>query len=384
MAGGGARQGGAAAPQPDPALLQGLDALQEAQRRLKQEIWQPKEWLEQERAAAAAEARRIAARAEAEAAGAAITRLERIRRVRPLLAEADEARAWLAANPGAPVLDAALAPRFRAARETRALAMAELESAERQRRGLAEQLGAVVPDGALLAEAEPIARLAEELGAAERAAAGLPRLEAALADAEARIRGLLRQIGADHSPAEAAALLPATPDSVAARGLIGAAEGAATAVAKAAERVAVLRHRLAEAQAALATLPPMARRLGCNGCCGRSARPASRPRPPSPPRPRSRQPGPWWRRRWPARRPGRARRRCCARCPSRRSRPSSGRRRPWRRRRRGGERRPRRGTRRWPMPRMRRAVWRNCRPAPPCRRMARCRGRVGTATRAGG
>jgi uncharacterized protein YhaN len=236
-------------------FYKGLDALQEAQRRLKQEIWQPKEWLEQERTAAAAEARRIAARAEAEAAGAAITRLERIRRVRPLLAEADEARAWLAANPGAPALDAALAPRFRTAREKLALATAALEAAERQRRGLAEQLGAVVPDGALLAEAEPIARLAEELGAAERAAAGLPRLEAALADAEARIRGLLRQIGADHPPAEAAALLPATPDSVAARGLIGAAEGAATAVAKAAERVEVLRRRLTEARAALASLP---------------------------------------------------------------------------------------------------------------------------------
>ncbi|MCO6418738.1 AAA family ATPase, partial [Siccirubricoccus sp. KC 17139] len=239
-------------------FYQGLEGLQTAQRTLKQELWRPEEFLAQEKALAAAEAGLAAAREKGRGAAAEILRLERIRAVRPWLAAAEAARGWLAAHPDAPALGAELAPRFQTLRGQLSRAATEHEAALRRRETLAGQLASLLGAPALLAEAERIGLLAEELAGAERAERELPRLEAAQAEAAAALARLLRQLGAEVPPAEAARLIPARAELAAARQLGGAAAGLATALEEAASRQAAAGPRLEAARKALAALPPPA------------------------------------------------------------------------------------------------------------------------------
>jgi uncharacterized protein YhaN len=175
-----------------------------ARRRGEASLLRPEQWHKHERDLDAAERRRAEQNRIADLESAEIARLERVRRIVPWLAARDAAEAWLRANPGAPVLDAAaLAPRLTEARVAIVIAsqraLREQETVDR----LAEQIGGIVVDDLLLGEAGEIERLSEATGAARKATADLPTLVArasALGDViAARLRELNSALPVDRA-----------------------------------------------------------------------------------------------------------------------------------------------------------------------------------------
>ncbi len=195
-------------------FYRGLDALA-ASRKARREVRRPEEWRRREAEAAAAEAAQAAANAAERAASVRLALLERTRRTAPILAECDAAQAWLAAHPDAPVLPDGepqrLAQRLGAAREAQARGADALAEARRRHEAAARMAAAVVPDAALLAQAEALAALADMAGAARQAEGDLPAVAGENAAAVTRIAGLLRALGAEVPVAQAAALVPSRP-----------------------------------------------------------------------------------------------------------------------------------------------------------------------------
>ena len=76
-------------------FYQALDGFNDARRRVRDALLRPDEWQRQESALTALEEKRQASIGAMEQASAEITRLERIRRVRPWLAQLAAAEAWL-------------------------------------------------------------------------------------------------------------------------------------------------------------------------------------------------------------------------------------------------------------------------------------------------
>lgn len=185
-----------------------LDRLSESRRALKASLVRPEQWLEQERALAAARQRREAASQAVAAAAQALHRLERIRRLRPMLARHDTAAAWLAAHPGAPCLPSGLRDRLPVAHQV-ARQAAEACGALRQRQAeLAAQLAAIAPDAAVLEREARIAALLEAAGAAGKARKDLPQVEAERRACTLRIEAVLRALGLGWTAARAAEAVP--------------------------------------------------------------------------------------------------------------------------------------------------------------------------------
>jgi uncharacterized protein YhaN len=239
-----------------------LDRWSESRKRLRQTLVRPQEWAERERALREAEAARDAANRAAAEAGAALRRLERIRRIRPHLLRHAAATAWLAAHPEAPRLPADLAARLPAARGAVALAAHGVETARASLSRLEAEITAVVTDDALLARAEEIAALMGTVGLVEQALEGLPEAEAALAAAHDRVGTALVAMGQPET-ADPAGVLPSPALLAELRRLIAEGVGQEAALAGLPRRAAEGAARLAEAEEALAALPPPgdARRL---------------------------------------------------------------------------------------------------------------------------
>ncbi|GAB1379047.1 AAA family ATPase [Pararhodobacter aggregans] len=147
------------------------------------------------REAEAAEQAWQAARGQADAAQAALDRLQQVAQTLPLLARRARLAAQLeplAALPEATADDEALAAKIEA--EQRDISARIADRAERCR-GLKDQRDALPQDAAVLAQAAAI-EAAEALRAEHDAALkDLPRREDEAAEAQARIRGLLAQLG---------------------------------------------------------------------------------------------------------------------------------------------------------------------------------------------
>ncbi len=192
-------------------FYQALDALQEARRLGRQANLSPDAW-EQHRAALGVAASRLAeAEAAAVAVGVTATRLQRLRLTRPLLARHTQAAAWLAGHPEAPVLPAALGAELVQARE----ALFHAEDAERRAAGVLERHEAALlqlrPDLALLDREAAVEALSGEAAQIHQIEADLAEDSRALADAERRCAGLLRELGIEAGWRDAALLLPASP-----------------------------------------------------------------------------------------------------------------------------------------------------------------------------
>jgi uncharacterized protein YhaN len=239
-----------------------LDRWSESRKRLRQTLVRPQEWAERERALREAEAGRDAANRAAAEAGGTLRRLERIRRIRPHLLRHAAATTWLAAHPEAPRLPADLAARLPAARGAVALAAHGVETARASLSRLEAEITAVVTDDALLARAEDIAALMGTVGLVEQALEGLPEAEAALAAARDRVGTALVAMGQPET-ADPAGVLPSPALLAELRRLIAEAVGQEAALAGLPRRAAEGAARLAEAEEALAALPPPgdARRL---------------------------------------------------------------------------------------------------------------------------
>lgn len=237
-------------------FYEALDQLKSAKDALRGTLLRPAQWRERERVLEEATQRLEAARAAAAEAGATLRRLERVRRLAPALRRHAAAEAWLAAHPGAPLLPADLAGRIQEAREQAAQAERSAGEAARQQQSLAADAEALAPARPWLARAARIAALREAAGAASRAREELPALAQERHDTERQIEDRLDALGFAGGVAGAASLLPAPGLLEKARRLLAEHAPLAEAEREAPRRLERLRAACAEAEAALAALPP--------------------------------------------------------------------------------------------------------------------------------
>lgn len=172
-----------------------LDQFQDARGRARTAALRPDEWFRQKRELEALEEQQRDRNVTAEAASAEIARLERVRRVRPILERHAQAAAWLDTHSGAPVLSPDL---WQALSDARLDAVTKEAMAERARADLdkaTRDASDVTFDAGFLAHAEQIERLAGEAGAARKARDTLPGLKGQHEYGLARMEDLLRQLG---------------------------------------------------------------------------------------------------------------------------------------------------------------------------------------------
>ncbi|WP_158933210.1 AAA family ATPase [Acidisphaera sp. S103] len=186
----------------------GLDQYVEARRRKDQSLLKPEQWEKLRRDRDAQEERQVEYNRNAGLASAEIAMLERVRRVRPLLAVIDSAAQWLRENSDAPVIDPGLAARLSAAREQVAIAEDRAQRHQEAAGRLTEQLAGVLVDEGVLAEADEIDRLATDSGAARKSQADLPSVKAQADAAATAIEGFLRELGRDLPVQRAAEAVP--------------------------------------------------------------------------------------------------------------------------------------------------------------------------------
>ncbi|WP_426960018.1 hypothetical protein [Muricoccus radiodurans] len=233
-----------------------LDRWSESRRQLKDSYVRPREWAEREKALRDAEALRDASNRAATEAGERLRRLERVRRVRPLLTAHAMAAAWLEANPHAPRLPADLAERLPSARGALAQAAHTVETARADLARLDGDIAEVVTDDALLATTEEVQALMGMAGLVEQALAGLPGAEEALEAAQAKVAEQTRVLG-HPATADPASLVPPPTLVTQLRRLMAEHTAQEGALAGLPRRKAEQQARLAEAERAIAELPPL-------------------------------------------------------------------------------------------------------------------------------
>jgi uncharacterized protein YhaN len=231
-----------------------LDQFVAARKRRDAAMLRPDAWKKMQLTLEAARETLRAQNAAAHAASADIARLERIRRVRPVLHALDEAAAWLADHLDAPVLDAGLKPRLDKAREQGVIVTQRLAREQEQAQQLAEQRDAVTVDDVLLAEADAIDALAQTAGAARKAQADLPGVEAEAEALRAAIAGRLRELGSPLPVEQAAEAVPRRAAATRARELVKASDRIQTALRTTAAQTDRLADDLARLQTEAAGL----------------------------------------------------------------------------------------------------------------------------------
>ena len=194
----------------------------------------------------------------AAAASQRIARLERIRRVVGVLADHDAATNWLDAHPDAPQLPADIGDRLGKARDELLRAEQLLEQARRNREPVAEQLGTMQFDAALIAQGDAVDRLVERAAVARQALLDVPKREAELARSLDDIGGLLRQLGSPLPAARAAEAVPPRGIVVQARRLAGEHTKLRATLAGLPCELTQSDKDIAAIEAELAALPPVA------------------------------------------------------------------------------------------------------------------------------
>lgn len=228
---------------------QALDQLAAARKALEEAVFTPQAWAGEQTALEQAELRRATANSAAQAAALRIAQLERLRRVRPLLAAHDAAADWLAAHPDAKALPADLGRRLDEARTALSAAAEAARTALARHARIAEDIAALAPDPDALAEADAIAALVDHAGAVRKAMLDLPGVAAEHRLAEAEAARLRHELG--HS-----ATLPPPMALREARRLIAEHERLAAESRRLPALHAARQRDAEDASAALAALPP--------------------------------------------------------------------------------------------------------------------------------
>ncbi len=254
------RQRDEAAPERKSAsrpFYKALGAWQDARKTRREGLLLPKERERREREWQAAQDEQARANQDANSAAAALARLERVRRVAPLITRLDAAQAWLDAHPEAPVLPDGLRARLAEAREGLHRAREKLQGAVARRDEAARHAGEVTPDDALLAAADLVQVVIEGLGAAEQDEQGLPDAQAESRASLRRVETVLRDLGSS-LPVERAseAVAPARARREIRRLIERYGEIAAKREGLP-RRLAAMERNAAEAQSRLAALPPI-------------------------------------------------------------------------------------------------------------------------------
>ncbi len=163
-------------------------------------------------------------------------RLERMAITQPAVVRRDAALAALAALPDQPLLDPALASRVDAAEAARVRTNDQFATARRAAEEAASRTAAYSA-APVLAHAEAIDALGTRLGAAAKAREDAPTLERERNRALEAAAGLLRQLGLDVPPQQAASVIPARAQAAAVQAAIATHTRLRSAVAEAADRV---------------------------------------------------------------------------------------------------------------------------------------------------
>jgi len=233
-----------------------LDEYNTARRQVGLELLKPEQWRKEQQELDAMEQRRRERNAAADIASEQIARLERVRRVAPLLDAHDLALSWLTGHPDAPVLDPMLAARLTDAQSS---IVVKGQRAAREAAAAADfqaQRETIVLDTALLTRAEALDQLAAIAGAARKAANDLPGLQAQAAGKHARVDELLRELGRPLPFDRAREAIPQRAVIGRARRLLQTYEARAEAARDAPARVASLEKERDAIAAKLAALPP--------------------------------------------------------------------------------------------------------------------------------
>jgi uncharacterized protein YhaN len=232
-----------------------LERWSDSRRKKNQSLVRPQEWSAREATLREAEAARDASNRAAVEAGEQLRRLERIRRVRPLLARHAAATSWLEGHPEAPRLPAYLADRLPEARATLARAAHSLDTSRAVLARLDSEIAAIATDDALLDRIEEVEVLTGMAALAAQASAGLPETEAAIAAARERIAAQLTALGRPDA-ANPVDMVPPPALLAQLRRLIAERAAQDATFLSLPRRLAEQRARLGEEEAALAALAP--------------------------------------------------------------------------------------------------------------------------------
>ncbi|MBU8541054.1 YhaN family protein [Falsiroseomonas tokyonensis] len=237
------------------ALAIAAEAWAEQRRAAEEAAIRPREWLETKARydALCTAIEQATARGDALAAEAA--RLNRARRILPLLASLDALRQEAAAVADAPSLPEDAAATLRQLLEDQRLA-AEDERRERAEAEALQAAAAALPqDPEVLAQQDAIDLLAARRAGALEAARDLPGVQRKVEAYRAEVEEAAALFGSAATPEEVREALPRAADRQAAQALIRRRTELATALASAEEALAEARRQLAAAEARLAACP---------------------------------------------------------------------------------------------------------------------------------
>ena len=233
-------------------LSDAVEAWRKAQREAEDRSVPPRARQDAEAAQAEAVAALAAVQAQIRTLAAENNRLQRVRRVAPLLAQLACGRRTLADLADAPHLPADAEARFQALLAARRDAKRDQvrETAEAQR--LTAARAALPQDAAVLAAQDAIDALLARRAVALEAAADLPNVQAEAAAGRASVPEAIAELGLDRAPEAACDALPPTPARMAVQRLISRHAALSTEAHAAARDLAAGQRRRDQAAEALA------------------------------------------------------------------------------------------------------------------------------------
>ena len=239
----------------DPAWPTQSEAWRKAQRESEERAVAPRAWQEAEAAHAASVTELASVQQQIRTLSEEDNRLQRVRRVAPMLAQLTEAREGLAQLSDAPHLPPDAGNRFQAlvGAQRDAARDSERETAEVQR--LTAAHAALPQDALILQVQDAIDALAAQLAVVLQATNYLPKVQANAASLRTSVAEAIRELGLSLAPEAARDALPTAAVLRTVRRLI-TAHAALTAEAKSAERaMAAGNRRRDQAAQALAAAP---------------------------------------------------------------------------------------------------------------------------------
>ena len=220
----------------DRLYYRASDRLDDAKARLRENTLRADDWANARRALDNAEKESRGLQGEREAVSADLRRLNRIRRVYPVVRRVEELEREISGLAGAPDLPESASATLEKARHGETEAAARIEALAGRLRGLEAELETLAFDEALVARAEDIRHLDEKRIEVRKERADLPKRREELAAALAELAGHARDLGWDAAaPEDAIGRIPPRDKVAGARALLARRGGLATALEAAAK-----------------------------------------------------------------------------------------------------------------------------------------------------
>lgn len=232
------------------ALAEAVNAWRDATREMDDRMLGHAAWRETEQAFEDAEARLARAGEEANALAREASRLERVRRVAPVLAALDQVRAEMAELADTPRLPTNVRGVFETLTNDRRRALDDVSRNEQDARDLRESRDRLVQDGPILATQDSVAELVSRSGAVAQDIADLPAAESHLRQYRTRVADALAALGLDQTPEQARDAIPTDRTRRTANRLAQRHPGLADKVVETTKGLETARRRLEKAEAA--------------------------------------------------------------------------------------------------------------------------------------